>query len=290
MIKRKSFKISVVLSFIFICIFSFTITSYADMGPKDQLIIHVKNPPEELYYLDLLIKEDGTYKNFNESEKEALNQEMLSLLYSYKNDGWKPAFIGGSNAPLWGNPAGEAKGNEMVHEFNYFGVPHIYRIIIVTESGKVSVSDVYTRKVLQDSITYDYNTGKAVSPKLWLNYLIQFISTFIPTLLIEGIILIVFGFKIKENWMLFIIVNFITQIFLTLTLGITFIQAGPVAAFFMQFPVELVILIAETLIYGKFLKGKTIGRRCVYSITANITSCGIGFLFLIFQYQFINVL
>lgn len=31
-----------------------TVTAFADFGPKPQLVVEVKNPPEELYYLDLL--------------------------------------------------------------------------------------------------------------------------------------------------------------------------------------------------------------------------------------------
>ena len=43
---------------------------------------------------------------------------------------------------MWGNLVGTPYGNYMVHTFSYFGVPDTYRIIIVTESGTVTVSDV----------------------------------------------------------------------------------------------------------------------------------------------------
>lgn len=283
--RNKCLKIAITLLLTIVGILSCNITTSADFGPKDELIVHVKNPPNELYYLDLLTEDTIKYNNFNEDERGAFNQAMLSLLYSYENEGWKPAFTEGTGVPMWGNLVGEVNGDEMTHTFGYVGVPQTYRIIIVTESGKVSVSDVYTREALQSSVTYDYNTGKTSVPQMWLSYIIQFLSTCIPTLIIEGIILILFGFKFDENWKVFILVNLVTQIILTFTLGVTFLQSGAVNAYIIHFPIEVGILIAETIIYSKFLKGKSVGSRCAYGITANITSWVVGFILLNFQFQ-----
>lgn len=65
----------------------------------------------------------------------------------------------------------------------------------------------------------DYATNQAKAPSIWLSYLIQFLTTCILTLIIEGIILILFGYKLKENYKVFLVVNIITQIALTMTLG-----------------------------------------------------------------------
>ena len=46
----------------------------------------------------------------------------------------------------------------------------------------------------------------------------------IPTLVIEGVILLLFGFSLKKNWKAFLLVNIITQIFLTVTVGISLIK------------------------------------------------------------------
>ena len=35
-----------------------TVSAFADTGPKPQLTVKVTNPPEELYYLDLLAEGD----------------------------------------------------------------------------------------------------------------------------------------------------------------------------------------------------------------------------------------
>ena len=40
--------------FIILSAMLLTVTAFADFGPKPQLVVKVKNPPNELYYLDLL--------------------------------------------------------------------------------------------------------------------------------------------------------------------------------------------------------------------------------------------
>ena len=287
--QNRKFKIVVILLLTIVCMFSCTVIVHADIGPKDQLTVHVKNPPNEIYYLDLLTQDTNTYDNFyNEGERESLNQDMLSLLYSHESEGWKPALVEGTGAPMWGSLVGEPDGDEMIHTFGYVGVPDTYRIIIVTESGKVSVSDVFTRKALNSSIIYDYTSGKATVPHIWVSYIIQFLTTCIPTLIIEGMILLLFGFKFKENYKVFLLVNISTQVVLTFTLGVALIQKGPFTAYFTQFPIEIVIVIVETFLYCQLLHGKSIGRRSAYGVTANIVSWAVGFFLLSYQYQLLT--
>lgn len=279
-------KIVISILFCFLFIFVLPLTAHADIGPKDSLTVYVENAPSEPYYLDLLTQNSSTYDNFhNEGEREALNAQMVDLLYSYRSKGWMPAFTEGTGVPMWGDLVGEPDGNKMAHCFGYVGLPDTYRIIIVTASGKVTVSDICTRQALQSSITFDYETGKAVGPHICLSYLIQFLTTCIPTLIIEGMMLFLFGFSFKENYKLFLLVNILTQIFLTSTLGVALIKGGTMSAYFTQFPVEIIILVAEAIIYYKFLKGTSPKRACVYGIAANLASWTIGFFLLSYQYR-----
>lgn len=262
--------------FLLLCVvmilFSSIMTATADFGPKDQLTVYVLNPPDELYYLDLLTQEYSHYNNIGEEERESLNQEMLQLLYSLEDEGWKPALIEGTGIPMWGDLIGKPYGNYMVHTFSYFGVPDTYRIIIVTESGTVTVSDVYTRFALQSSVIFDYASDTVSSSSIWLQYIMQFFMTLIPTILIEGVILILFGFKLKENIKIFLFINLVTQILLTVTIGTTMIQKGSVTAFIFEIPVEIVILIAETTLFRRFLIGRSKLRATLYGISANLAS------------------
>ncbi|NLY70952.1 MAG: hypothetical protein GX076_04640 [Clostridiales bacterium] len=269
---------------IMVIAFMMPITAYADMGPKDSLTVYVINPPAETYYLDLLTQKAESYNNFHEGEREKLNQNMLSLLYSYENEGWKPALVEGTGLPMWGDLIGKPSEKGYVHKFGYVGVPDVYRIIIVTESGNVSVSDVLTRKSLYSSVTYDYSTGHTTVPSLWNSYLVQFFTTLIPTLIIEGIILLLFGFALRENLKIFILTNIVTQIVLTLTVGLALIRSGPITAYLFQFPIEVIILIIESIIFARYLKGNSRKRRIAYGIVANLASWGFGFFFLSHQF------
>jgi hypothetical protein len=281
--KKKTIKkVLLILIIAVIAAASLFIQASADTGPKDQLTIHVKNPPAELYYLDLLTDETGSYQNFSDEFREELNQDMLALLYSQADQGWRPALTDGTNAPIFGQLTGKPSDAGMDHTFSYFGLPKTCKIIIVTQSGNVSVSAPYTRESLQSSITYDYATGKIESTPVAFSYILQFLKTCIPTLVIEGALLFLFGFKLKENFPVFLLTNIATQTVLTFTMGAAFIQEGPFSAFIVQIPVEIAILIAETLVFMKFLKGKPAGRRCAYGIAANLTSWILGTILLLF--------
>ena len=284
----KNLKNTITLLIVILSTFILPISIYADIGPKDKLTVYVKNPPTETYYLDLLTQKSKPYDNFHtDGERETLNPKMLKLLYSYKNDGWMPALTEGTGVPIFGHLVGIPYIDKMIHTFGYIGVPDTYRIIIVTKEGKVVVSDPYSRKALQSSITFDYKTGKAIVPPIWISYLAQFATTCIPTLIIELFILLLFGFNLKYNIKIFLFTNLLTQVLMTTTLGTTLIIKGSFSAYLIQFPVELIILIIETILYIKLLNGHTARRRCIYGITANIASWAIGFCFLSFQYQFL---
>ena len=258
--------------------FTISIKAGADTGSKDNLIIYVKNPPSEPYYLDLLTKNSGAYNGYYERNRETLDQEMIESLYSYKNEGWTPALAGGTELPMSGELTGKQTGNQMIHRFGYYGLPDTYRIIIVTESGKVSASDICTRVALQSSVTYDYASGKVTVPPVFLTYLFQFAVTFILTIVFEGIVLLIFRINLKENWKVFLIVNFITQIILTLTVGAALVNGGSNSAYSLQPLIEILILAGEAIAYRFFLTGTGNKRKVAYAVVANLTSWIIGII------------
>ena len=247
--------------------------AWGDMGPKDRLTIHLINPPDEPYYLDLLTQSPGDYDNLRE-KRDSLDPNVLALLSQYEKEGWFPALAGGTPIPLFGKLTGEPHGDTMVHTFSYFGLPSTYRIITAAPSGQVVVSEPRTRQVLQGTVTFNYATGELTSPPLWAAYLAQFLSTCIPTLVVEGVILLLFGFSLKENGKALLLINLATQLFLTATLGVTLLKQGPISASLIQFPVEIAILAAETLLYRRLLKGGSPARRTAYGAAANLASWG----------------
>ena len=274
-----------------------TTFAFADSGPKPQLTVRVENAPQEPYYLDLLAKGDWDAEDGNridgidwnyDGKEDTLDPDLLALLRENVPAGWHACVAQGTTgAPMWGELYAEgtdASGNAM-HWFGYVGVPSTYRIILVTESGKVWVSDILNRRVLQSSVTVNWSddtSAVTVSvPSTIPGYLLQFLATLVPTLLIEGIILLLFQYSWKQNWKAFLLVNLITQGLLAIASSVYAIQSGPNMFSYLIFflPAELFILIAEAYLYAGrgMLKGHSKKRAAAYAVTANLISAILGY-------------
>lgn len=100
-------------------------------------------------------------------------------------------------------------------------------------------------------------------------YLLQFAATFVPTILIELVILLLFGFKLKENWKPFLLVNLVTQGLLHGYFALFAVNNGVGPWYFMLFiPAELVIALLEAFIYRAALKGRSKRRAFLCGLCA----------------------
>ena len=290
---RKSLRFCVLLA---LAAALLTVSAFADTGPKAQLKVLVKNAPEEPYYLDLLEKGDyqghtygsgdgdDTYSgldwSYSEEEIAALDSELLDALRAAVPEGWHACTAQGTNgAPMWGDLIGSDAGGVRLHSFRYHGVPDTYRIILVTKSGESWVSGVLHRATLQSSATVDWAAKTvSVSPAV-VAYALQFLCMLIPTLLIEGVLLYVFGYRSKKSWKRFLLVNLITQGGFAVYLAVTVLNHG-VSGWSLLFyiPIELVITLAEVLLDRWLLTEKGKGRAMGYAIVANIHSATVGLL------------
>ena len=115
----------------------FPLASYADIGPKPSIKLIVLNPPEDEYYLDLLINYESKHSYTNIDEEDEYDENMVSILENYNEDGWRPALVTGTNVPLFGELTGKRDGDTMVHSFSYLGTPTRFKIIL--EIGRAHV-------------------------------------------------------------------------------------------------------------------------------------------------------
>ena len=274
-----------------------TTFALADSGPKPQLTVRVENAPQELYYLDLLAEgdwdakdtdsDDGIERNYYGKE-DTLDPDLLALLRENVPEGWHACVAQGTTgAPIWGELYAEstdASGNDL-HIFGYHGVPSTYRILLVTQSGKVWLSDELERRVLQSSVTVHWsddteNTTVTV-PSTVAGYLLQFVATLVPTLLIEGILLLLFQYSWKQNWKAFLIVNVLTQGLLAVAFSSVTAHSGVSGwyLFFFFLPAELVVMLVEVFLYSGrgLLTGHSKGRAALYAVTANFASAFLGY-------------
>lgn len=266
-----------------------TLPALADFGPKPQLTVRVKNAPEELYYLDILAEgspvstsgaDMGLKWNYSYEELLALDQSLLDALRAAVPEGWHACLTqSGHQPPIWGQLTGEAKGSAMVHTFGYSGVPARYRLLLVTASGEVWLSDVTERQVLQSSVTLDWAEKTLTVPPVWMAFVLQFLATLLPTLLIEGLLLVLFGFSWRRNWKPFLLVNLLTQGGLTAATALLAVSSGVGFSYYLALlPLEAVILLAETAVYRRVLTGRSAAQATAYGVAANLCSALLGLL------------
>lgn len=274
-----------------------TTVALADFGPKPQLTVRVENAPQELYYLDLLAEgdwdaedtdsDDGIERSYYGKE-DTLDPDLLALLRENVPEGWHACVAQGTTgAPIYGElytESTDASGNDL-HIFAYHGVPSTYRIILVTQSGKVWLSDALERRVLQSSVTVHWSDDTehttVTVPSTVTGYLLQFLATLVPTLLIEGILLLLFQYSWKRNWKTFLLVNMLTQGLLAVASSSVTAHSGVSAWYLFCFflPAELVVMLVEVFLYSGrgLLTGHSKGRAALYAVTANFASAFLGY-------------
>ena len=253
-----------------------TVTALADTGPTSRLTVKVKNAPQELYYLDLLSMEGSPrYPSLTEEELAALDPDLYSALLAAIPAGLHGCVSQGTDsAPIWGSLTPDENG---CHTFSNYGVPWTYRVLMVTESGEVFLSEVQTRRMLQSSVTVYWAAKSLSAAPLWAGYALELLSTLVPTLLLEGLLLAPLGLWNRRNLLVFLAANVATQLAMFLTLGTTALKEGVGFGYYLLFiPLELVILLAETVAYRRVFTETSKRRATVYGISANLCSAVLG--------------
>ena len=282
----------------------------ADSGPKPSIVVNCVNLPDGDVYIDLLIdaeprSDDFRYGKMNSdgSERDAYDGKIIALLESYNVDGWRPALVTGTSMPIWGELKRTAAGGKASANFDYHGVPKRFRVIVATTDGSVTVTNVIERKAFNSTVGFDYAKksaatsgsdfsygpgGNQMKVIFYEGYIternpvfqtgLQAVFTLGLTYLIEGLILLLFGFSLRKNWKPFVLVNLGTQIALNLSVAAMFYFSGTDMALIVYFACEIMILVVETVLYVFLLKQHSRLRRALYAVVANVTSFIAGFL------------
>ena len=265
-----------------------TTAALADIGPKASLTVKLSHPPDGTFYVDLLAKdEEGSKLHPNLKDESDYDAAMVAALRAAVPEGWHSCLLDGTYPPLWG----DLTGDSAVRTFRYFGLPETYRIVLVTEDGTAQVSEPMTRRVLQSSVTYDCAANTVTAVPLWEAYALQYLSTLLPTLLIEGLVLLPFGISLRKNGKLFLLTNLLTQILLTATLGGFQLQNGPawaVVLYLRYLPIELLIVGIEILAYRRWMVDVSKRKATHYAVTANLASYAAGLLLASSTFAFVR--
>ena len=281
--KRNQLRILRTLSLAFIALLCLSLPAYAHMGPKPDLTVTVVNAPEGLCYVDLLY-EGGGDDLHSDFDTSGCDQKLIASLHTLEGDGWTLALTTGisSGPPIFGDLTPNSDG---AYHYSYYGLPGMFRLAVATEKGAQATQESYTRTRFHTNLVYDWNTNTLsyVTPSP-LYYTAQFLATFLPTLAIEGIILWLFKFRQKRTWLIFLLVNFVTQLGLHLycnlfqRAAIAESYANPFFYFFTFLIPEIIILLVEMCAYSYFLKIQDPDGRCVtYAACANAASFVLGY-------------
>lgn len=128
--------------------------------------------------------------------------------------------------PLFGDITGTETDHGREFTFSYIP-PQRYRVILVTEDGSVRVSEeVYERARFFETMTLDCDT-MTLTPYYDIPFAKiaqQLFATLVPTLLIEGLLLVLFGLaRNRRNLLCFLWTNLATQLVLT---GVSLVYAA----------------------------------------------------------------
>ena len=122
--------------------------------------------------------------------------------------------------------------------------------------------------------------AKTVEPQpVYRGYVLQFLATFVPTLVIEFLVLLLFGFSLRENWKTVLLVNFLTQGLLHGCFSFFALQSGVSWFYFLLFfPAEALVTLIESCVYARTLRGRSKRRAVLYAICANVCSAALGYV------------
>lgn len=252
------------------------IASANSAAPDCLVVVKVRDGPEEPYCLDIVAEGKGGGSGV--PSENAPDAELLEALLEAVPEGWYACTAEGVS---YKQIEGDLTGADGIHRFQGYDVPRQFRVLAVTKSGTVWMSDTLEREALQIGVRVDWGAGTASVPPAWGAYTLQFLSTLLPTLAFEGLVLLLFGYAQRQNWKIFLLVNLVTQGLLTAFLTQSVVRSGlsfySMAIFFViLIPAEAVIMLVEAGVYRKFLKGHSKARAVGYAVTANLVSYTAG--------------
>ena len=274
----------------------------ADMGPKPTSDIEIIGI-DEAYYFDILFAVD-------ENSVVLLDEEEIQaeLEYDYYKDDFPDVLNGyrdsdgfASYTLYRGIPHSITKteGSDHLYHLGYFSPPDTFKVVIITDAGKMFVSEIVNKTMFSAGFVYDLTdvslvdgqdtylgVGTVVENTLVNigNLILMVFALMFATLIIELLILLAFGYKDKKAYVKVGIVNIITQIILQALILYGYIYVwdflGAVAFLFIG---EIIVFTIEIIAYRRILKEKSKGRATVYALIANLASfilglVGLGYL------------
>lgn len=258
-----------------------TTPAYADCAPKPTTHVTIHDARGKRVLVTLLSQEDSTGPHATvepgQDPDESLSKDAQAAFLAFRDyvdaDGFH--FLG------------VVQDGDL--SWNYYP-PETFKVALyVPEDGKILVSrEIYTRyafhsdyRLWVDVTGYDQSGSVSMAMKkdqdlaqeIW-----EFLGRVVLTLAVELGVALVFGYRNKRQLKIILGANLITQVGLNLCLTVWYFFQGPLDALIRLALGEVLVLIVESSLYAKRLKGEKGGafRPIAYAIVANLASVWIG--------------
>ena len=147
--------------------------------------------------------------------------------------------------------------------------------IVAKDNNKEVVFKIDSPKIMYNNFyTLDFNKETFIEGKTFSRALILVSLRVLLTLVIEGLIFYLFGYRDKKSWIVFLVINLITQS----TLNIYINSFMSIVGYYIIsiFIFEIYILVAELIAYNLLMKEGLGIKKNIYVVIANIVSFILG--------------
>ena len=264
---------------------------HADMGPKPTAHVTITGH-DEPYMFDVLVKKSTPVDTLDDESLERNTVEYYDpeaypeVLNGYQDgDGY-------ASMTLYDNVPRYITREHNTFELGYFGAPREFKIVLVFDEDTIITSPSIERQQFNALITYDVsdvdksesqeNVGVIEEEIPYAEMATDFFIRLVATIAIELGVLALFFYRKLKSFILAGGVNLATQSLLTLFMVMGYYYWGNLlAAFLILILGETLVIIAEMIIYGLYLKEHSWLRAILYALTANGLSMAAGFTLLL---------
>lgn len=145
------------------------------------------------------------------------------------------------------------------------------------KSFQVTVPDVDDSVFYRDYLLLDYENETITTGSPGWRLPVGIGIRLILTILVEGIILFLFGYRDKKSWLIFLLVNTFTQGLLNLFLALG-VHPGDYIYLALIFGELFFAYLVEVLAFGLLLKEHTVKKAIIFTLVANTASLLLGWI------------
>ncbi len=274
----------------------------ADFGPKPTTDVTIEGL-DEPYDFDLLVYSPDDVELLDEETVQRQIRDYYSNDFPDALNGYQDEDGYVSYTLYTDQPHHISRNEDDPDKFHvgYFSPPDVFKIALVPTSGnKIIVSEVIEKTMFHASFTFDvsdmtfgsdpdhyhgnipvYVNEESPAEKYpVVGSLIWVMIAVVFTVVVEGVVMLLFAYRTKESYKIMIYVNLATQTLLQVFVVLGFWFWSSFGAIGVLLLGELIVLILEIILYVRLLKEKTKLRAGFYAFAANMISFAGGLILL----------